>query len=1099
MPSDPGGHRLIPQAAGCSHGRGAGGPRLWRLFGIPVLACLAVSLLMASEHHGQVTFGGLPLPGATVTATSGDKKLEAITDQNGIYSFPELADGIWTIKVEMLCFKPLEKEVAVAPDAPSPVWEMQLLPVDQIKPTEATPSGAAPPAGTAGVTTTAGAPAGNGAAAGTGAAAPASGTATTAAPPTPSINAAVAAAAANGKKPKKSKKNSAQSAPPTNTPGGFQRTDLNASAGAASMPGDATTPAAAGATNEFAPSSDALLVNGSTSNGIERRAIGNSRRGPGSMYRGALFSTLDNSVLDATPFSVNGADTPKSYYNNMTFGGTVGGPLNIPHLTHWSPNSGNFFLTVQISRNRNTSSNPGLMPTEAQREGDFAQLPVTVNDPTTGQPFPGNEIPQNRISPQAQSLLSLYPAPNYVFSSLLNYQVPIDITSNMEVVQARINRTLNRYNFLNTAFNYQNTDTNTPNLFGFVDTGNRTGLNGNVSWRHIFDREWTSVVTYNFSRLNATTTPFFANKENIAGLAGITGDNQQPNNWGPPTLNFASGISGLSDAEQSLTRNQTSMLGAVVYWIHRPHNITMGVDYRRIDSSPLYQQDPRGTFNFTGAATGYDFADFLLGVPDTTSIAFGNADKYFHTTWWDAYFNDDWRVSSGLTINGGLRWDYASPITEQYGRLVNLDAMPGFTAVAPVLGTNPIGSLTGQHYPDSLVRPDDAGFEPRLGIAWHPFFGSSMLVRAGYGVNFNTSVYSSIAQQMAQQYPFSKTLALENSAANPLTLANGFNALPGVLPNTFGIDPNFRVGYVQNWQVSVQQDLMEGIVVTATYLGTKGTRGAQEFAPNTYPIGAVSPYSACATCTAGYEYETSNGNSTREAGQLQIRRRFHAGFQAGITYTYAKAIDDASLGGSGGVNGSGGSAAVVAQNWLDLSAERGLSTFDQRHQATITAQYSPGTGLHGGALLSGWHGAVLKGWTLTTTLTLGTGMPLTPNALLAVPPTGFTCCIRPEYTGASVYAAPAGRWLNPDAYIAPLPGQWGDAGRDSITGPAQFALNGSMGRTFTDHLDVRFDVTNLLNNVTFPSWNTTLGNAQFGLPLSANSMRRMQATVRWRF
>ncbi len=127
-------------------------------------------------------------------------------------------------------------------------------------------------------------------------------------------------------------------------------------------------------------------------------------------------------------------------------------------------------------------------------------------------------------------------------------------------------------------------------------------------------------------------------------------------------------------------------------------------------------------------------------------------------------------------------------------------------------------------------------------------------VRAGYKVSFNTSVYSSITQQMAQQYPFSKTLSLQNSVTNPLTLANGFNAVPGVLPNTFGIDPDFRVGYAQNWQVSVQQDLMEGIVMTVTYLGTKGTRAAQIFAPKLlYPIGATNP---CTACPAGYRYDS---------------------------------------------------------------------------------------------------------------------------------------------------------------------------------------------------------------------------------------------------
>src|ERR1035438_5397579 len=154
------------------------------------------------------------------------------------------------------------------------------------------------------------------------------------------------------------------------------------------------------------------------------------------------------------------------------------------------------------------------------------------------------------------------------------------------------------------------------------------------------------------------------------------------------------------------------------------------------------------------------------------------------------------------------------------------------------------------------------------------------------------------------------------------TLASGFNASPTITPNTFAIDPNFRIGYNQNWQVSVQRDIPGALVLTVMYLGSKGTRAEQMFLPNTYPLGAVNP---CPTCPAGFEYVTSNGNSTREAGQVQLRRRLRSGFTASLQYTYSKSIDDAALG------GRNQGTAVITQNWLDLSTERGLSNFDQRH------------------------------------------------------------------------------------------------------------------------------------------------------------------------
>jgi hypothetical protein len=365
-----------------------------------------------------------------------------------------------------------------------------------------------------------------------------------------------------------------------------------------------------------------------------------------------------------------------------------------------------------------------------------------------------------------------------------------------------------------------------------------------------------------------------------------------------------------------------------------------------------------------------------------------------------------------------------------------------------------------------------------------------MVVRAGYGIYYNTSFYQPLALQMAQQSPLSKSLTVANTAATPLSLADGFSA-PS--QNTFAIDPNLRAGYSHNWNLSVQRDLPGSLVATVTYLGIKGTRGMQMFLPNTYPLGASNP---CPSCPAGFLYVTSNGNSTREAAQAQLRRRLHNGLLASVQYTFAKAIDDSTLGGHGG-------GTLIAQNWLDLSGERGLSNFDQRHQVTATLQYTTGMGVAGGTLVGGWRGAVFKDWTFVLQPTAGTGMPLTPIYSATVSGTGVTGSIRPDYTGAPLYSATGGRNLNPAAYTAPAADEWGNAGRNSITGPAQFGMNGSVARTFrvTDrwNADLRFDASNALNHVTYPSWVTTSTSAQFGLPMSANAMRALQVTLRMRF
>ncbi len=502
-----------------------------------------------------------------------------------------------------------------------------------------------------------------------------------------------------------------------------------------------------------------------------------------------------------------------------------------------------------------------------------------------------------------------------------------------------------------------------------------------------------------------------------------------------------------------------------------------------------------------------------LGFPDTSKLAYGNADKYLRQTVYDLYVNDDWRVRPELTINAGLRWEYGEPITEREGRLVNLDITPNFAAAVPALGSSPTGP-TGEKYPPSLVRGDLHGFEPRVALSWRPIPASTLVVRAGYGIYDDTSIYLAAAESMSQQSPLSNSLNVQRSPMCPLTLAVGFLNCAGTTAQNFAVDPNLRVGYAQAWQLSAQRDLPAALVATITYLGTKGTHGTQEFLPNTYPIGAVNP---CPKCTVGYTYRTSGGNLEREAVQVQLRRRLRAGFTANLDYTFAKSIDDdTQVGGQGhtAANSATASSAssastaststpIVAQNWLNLRAERSLSSFDQRNLLNLILQYTTGMGKGGGTLLSGWRGRAFKEWTVLAQVNAGSGLPQTPVYLAPVPNTGVTGTIRPDRTSAPLYTASAGYFLNSAAYATPASGQWGNAGRNSIRGPATFTMNAALARTLRLHgnysLDLRLEADNVLNHATFTGWNTITNSTTFGLPASVNAMRSVQLNGRFRF
>jgi hypothetical protein len=1028
-----------------------GGVRAWLR---PALLLLALhASAFAAEHHGRVLFNGAPVPGAVVTATHGTQQLQTVTDGQGIFQFPSLADAEWTIHISMPGFAVQVQTIKLDKGARAGNFELKMLSMADVL---ALSKEIMPPI------------------------------------PPPLVV-----------RPKEKKAETV----------------------------DAPAPAPA-AGSDAEKSADGLLINGSENNAATSKysisqAFGSRRPGAKGLYTGSIGVQVSASPFDARPYSLTGLDVVKASYNTINGVATLGGPLKIPHLLRDGPT---FFVGYQWMRNTTASTQSGLVPTEAQRRGDLSNTltaqgtPVSVVDPATGLPITG-PVP---VSAQTQALLEMYPLPNLAGNTRYNYQTQVLTNMHADALQSRLDKSIGRRDQVYGGFAFRSMRSSNENLFHFVDVTNTLGIDSNVHWSHHFPHQLLLDTGYRFTRLRTQVRPFFANRENVSSDAGITGNEQSPENWGAPDLAFSSGIAGLSEAKSAFNRNRTDAVSVEATWVHRRHTVSFGGDLRWQQFNQFGQQNARGAFAFTGAATqgsgstGSDLADFLIGVPDTSQIAYGNADKYFRQRVYDLFVNDDWRIRPELTLSAGLRWDYGSPMTELKGRLVNLDIASGFEAVAPVLGSDPTGSLTGTQYPSSLVRPDKRNFEPRIGLAWRPLPTTPLVVRAGFGVYVDTSVYLSSVQTMSQQSPLSTSLTVSNGPGCALTLADGFHNCSGTTSNTFAMDPNFRVGYAQVWRLSAQQDLPGSIVLTASYLGTKGTRGPQEFLPNTYAPGATA---YCATCPRGFTYRTSNGNSIRHAFDLQLRRRLRGGLTATLNYEYAKSIDnDSSLGGAGyatastssssgsGSSGSSGvstvsastpAADMLAQNWLDLQAERSRSSFDQRHLVKFTFQYTTGMGLHGGNFFNGKGGALLKQWTVSSVLTAGTGPPQTPIYFATVPGTGVTGTIRPNLTGADIYAGSLGYHLNSAAFAAPTTEQWGNAGRYSLEGPGSITLDSSVARNFRLRdpftLDVRVDATNVLNHVVYTGWNAITNSTTFGLPTSTQGMRSLQISGRLRF
>src|SRR4029077_4854935 len=307
-------------------------------------------------------------------------------------------------------------------------------------------------------------------------------------------------------------------------------------------------------------------------------------------------------------------------------------------------------------------------------------------------------------------------------------------------------------------------------------------------------------------------------------------------------------FASLQDVTPQLLRNQTLSFADNVIWNRGKHTWRWGGDFRRIQINPETDSNARGSFIFSGlntsqvvggqpvAGTGFDFADFLGGLPQQTSVQYGANNYHFRGNSWDLYIQDEWKVRGNLTLNLGVRYEYVSPFTELNNRLANLDLSPG--VLNPNLGapavTRVVSGQTGPYsgpVPPSLLHPDRNNLAPRLGFAWKPL--SKTVVRGGYGINYNTCAYQGIVQQLAFQPPFSTTSTNIQAAAGDLTLQQGFPQVSSTgITNNFAVNPNYRLGYVQIRNLDIQQQIRPTVLLNLDYTGTKGTNLDTLEAPN---------------------------------------------------------------------------------------------------------------------------------------------------------------------------------------------------------------------------------------------------------------------------
>jgi hypothetical protein len=1097
-----------------------------------ILVLLAVSLPFVFDQSafgqsGTVKAGSQPIPGASVRATQGERSLVTLTDANGTFHFDGMTPGAWVIEADMFGFEHLRRDVQVAATPTNLDLTLQL-----------STRAAVPPARTA-------------------APAAAVAASNFPAPPSDAVAEFTPQVSADNSNESFLVNGTVSEALRTNQgdfagagPGGFGFPGADqgqfggpggdqpavpgvggpGGRGGAGGPGGGRGGRGGGggfAAGGGRPGGGGFAggggggrggggegrggPNGRGGRGGQNAAfIGNRARRSANQIRVQAFFTARNSVFDARPFSLNGQVQAKSSYANNRYGLNIGGPVIIPKLFDASK-----ILNFTINYNGTLARNPydatATLPTAAERSGIFSGR-NTIYDPSTCvaglgcQPFPGNQIPLTSINPIALGLFQYIPLP--IYSGLIqNYRYTTSIPANSQNINTRVQWTLDQTNRISFSSNVQTRNGQNSTPFAFRDETQGSGSNNSVSWTKNLNTRMFSNFSIGFNRNYSQTVPYFETLgTDIAAQLGIFGASPDPRNYGPPTLSFTN-YGGLNDGSPTTLAVNTLNLSESITYRRGKHNFSWGGQWSKNMTNSIADSNGRGTFTFSGLSTsnfdanglpvpgtGWDLADFLLGLPQSSSIRYGASSQYFRSTTTSFFGQDDWRIRSNLSLNLGLRYEYFTPITEKYGHLANLDIAPNFTAVAPVQAGG-VGPYTGQ-FSDALINPDKNNFAPRFGVAWKPNAKSKFTFRTGYGWAYNLGVYNQFGNRLAQQPPFSSTNSVTTTSDNILTLATGLNAVPvgQTITNTFAVDRFYRAAYAQTWNVIVQRELPQGMAMEIGYNGSKGTRLDVQTIPNRAAPGSplTSEQRRQIGNAQGFVYDSPEGNSIYHGGTLRLTRRFRNNFSWQLNYTYQKTIDNTTVLG-----------AAVAQNYLNLAAERGIDApTGQVLQVQYTAQ-SPVGVRNAMFQKQPWLQKTLKDWQLTGTTQVQSGRPLTATVLGNVSDAGGTGAVgsaRADATGLPVDSSSG--YFNKAAFSVPLPGLFGDAGRGTIPGPGIFSMNLQLARTIqlTERRNIEFNVsaTNLLNHVNISGFGTVVNSLNYGLATGAAGMRTIQATIRFR-
>jgi hypothetical protein len=863
-----------------------------------------------------------------------------------------------------------------------------------------------------------------------------------------------------------------------------------------------------------------------------------TRSGTNSLH-GALWEFFRNNAFDAKSFF---ADSVEPLHRNQ-FGATLGGPIKKDKTF--------FFAYYEGIRNSQGETARTTVPSDAERSGDFSQLCTAQGGTFDGAgncsnpagqlyvlftnapvPVPFNQQPV--LNPVSANLLNFYPHANQGLNTYVDTQI---LTSDNNQFGVRLDHYLTPQDMLNFRYSFSQGAQTDPlsiagaDVPGFPVGENQRSQNFIAQETHTFSPSVVGIARFSFLR-NKFLFDEHINHTTPDSL-GFQYEPSLESAIGPPFIQVQ-GYASVGDpitGPRNTYQNSFDASGSVT-WVRGHHQMKFGAGYEYDQINVLNGIATNGFFVFAGFPFTDPFASFLFGQPVVFLQGSGDFPRGLRGHTVNMYAQDTYKVTSRLTLNYGLRYDIPSPYTEVMNR--NALWIPGRQSV--VRPDAPTGLLYpgDPGVPRGLIPTQKTAFAPRVGFAWDPTGSGQWLVTSAYGIFYDPyytgqggPLQSPISAPPFLQTPQISGPNFANPYINGTPIVNGYS-----MPMTLlTLSPNLRLPYAQDWNLNVERSFAKDWLFQVGYVGTKGTRLPRfiEANPSIYDP-SLSPtenanlsdqrrlYSGCTVaptsppCTFSSVGEIAGiANSTYNALQASLRKRFSYGLSFLASYTFSKTLDDVS---SFNITGSASQSTAgendLAQNPMDLAAEHGRSMFDARHRFVFSYQWNLPFFNHP----ENWYQSLFGGWMVNGITSFSTGTPFTVYDSANVSLQGSA----PEISGfpsdrpdaiSNPNSGPhtPNQWVSGSAFQRLNPntqaGQFGDEGRNIVTGPGIQQWDFSALKNFNIHesktIQFRAEFFNIFNHANFQLPINDINSPNFGQIQSAQPGRIVQLALKFLF